>query len=145
MHHATLGAYSLFAPIIIWMIFRTSMKPGPYEMDPGSGLGGFALILQIYSRFFYVIAAASALGAIVAHGYSDFGLTLTFTVAGIEALLFNIVLAFFYEGYLAARYPRNGSAGISNYTVSRYSVVMALAVSAVATFVMAVLVLVLEK
>lgn len=117
-------------PAILWLILRFTMAPGPYEMDSPTGKGTFFPHLVIYSVFYYVLAGISAWGACSAWHYgADWGaLLLLFAMA--YSLIFNIWLAFNFEAYMAGRYRFNKSP----YSLNRYAVTLALAVSALLLF-----------
>jgi hypothetical protein len=138
---------ALILPILLWLILRFTMSPGPYNMDP-CGKGTFFPHLIMYSVFGYVIVALSAIGATwgIARGL-NWHPALVLLFAGIDGLLFAGFLTFFYEGWMAVRYPgiiitingltevkMNGTGeqlGKSNYTLDKYALILSLGVSSV--------------
>lgn len=132
-----LAYFSAILPWILWFPFRLLLPRGPYEFDhgPANTMGSFFALLPHYTRFFYAIGVAGLGGAFYAQ-HSGFGWPAwCLLLAAADALLFNGFLVFFYESYLAARYPRswnfNEPPHPSNYTAGKYAWVMALGFSAV--------------
>jgi hypothetical protein len=115
------------------VILRFTLPAGPYEMDNGSGTakGTFFPLLILYQAFFYVIAGLGLGGAFWNWHYDEnMWPSMFLLAAAFYALVLNALLLFWYEGYLASRYPN----GTSNYTLNRYAVVMALGFSSLALF-----------
>lgn len=122
---------AVILPLALWVLFRLSLPPGPYNMDP-CGKGTFFPHLIAYSVFGYVQAAFSVFGA--AWGISrglEWHPALVLLFAAINALLFVGFLAFFFESYMESNYPYGGQVGKSNYTVGKYALVLALGFSSV--------------
>jgi len=128
---------------IWWAYFRLTSKPGPYEMDHGPIMGTFNTFAHHYLRVSNAIAIASGVGAIWAKASDNGTALIGFIFAVLYALLFNAALIMFFESYCNAVYPvRDGNAMLtaagmrreSNYTVTRYSLVLGLAVCCLSTF-----------
>jgi hypothetical protein len=115
-------------PLILWIIFRLGLPAGPYRMDP-CGKGTFFPHLICYSVFGYFQVLLGIFGATWAYDYSP---TLwpaaMFLLAAINALLFCGFLAFFYEAFMVSMATPPGN---SNYTVGKYSLVLALGFSSI--------------
>lgn len=126
-----LAAAPSFA-LVLFSILRVSLPRGPYEMDHGTIMGTFHLMLTIYQRFFYWIAAVSLIGGAASWYEGNWPALLCLMFSAFYALLFNGLLIYFYERYTANRYPRDGSMGTSNYTLNRYALILALGLSAFA-------------
>lgn len=116
-----------------------------YEMDPGHGTakGTFFSLLILYQFFFYVVAGLAIFGVVYTRSVGDLQPTVAFLASAMCALLFNILLLLFYESYLHSRYPgvvrkENGeydTRGPSNYTESKYLLILALGTSAILTLI----------
>jgi len=117
-------------PCLLWLLLRFTCSPGPYELD-SAGKGTFFPHLIMYSVFFYLLAGLSACGAYLAWFHSaGWGSCFLLFAMG-YALLFNVWLAFNFEMYMQTRYSPNAK---SPYTLNRYAVTLALAVSAILMF-----------
>jgi len=127
-------------PLVLWIIFRFFvLDSATYEMDHGNGTakGTFYPLLIMFSAFFYFVAVL----ALISAAYSKSSL---FLVSAVEALLFNILVLVFYEGYLHVRYLGTRSnqegrlyeeKGPSNYTRSKYALILSLAYSSILTLI----------
>lgn len=125
-------------PLVLWLIFRLTLPAGPYNMDP-CGKGTFFPHLIFYSVFAYAQVLAGIYGATWSYSFvANFWPSAMFLFAAIYAFLFAGVLAFFYEGYMASNYPP-GRVGASNYTVTKYSLVLALGFSSITLLIGAAL------
>jgi hypothetical protein len=118
-------------PAILWCLFRLILPRGPFEMDHGQVMGSFSILMPYWTRLFFYIATVSLICAIIARGWDLNVPALCLLLAFVNALLFNGFLTLNYENYLATRYPRDGSQGVSSYTINKYALVLALGVSAV--------------
>lgn len=123
-------------PLILWLIFRLALPPGPYNMDP-CGKGTFFPHLIFYSVFAYAQVLAGIYGATWSYSFvANFWPSAMFLFAAIYAFLFAGVLAFFYEGYM---HGISTPPGKSNYTVTKYSLVLALGFSSITLLIGAAL------
>lgn len=129
-------------PFILWIIFRISLPSGPFEMDHGNGAakGTFFPILILYSALFYAIAGLGFYGSIWSWRFaSSLWPAALFLLSGIYALLFNGLLVLFYESYMHTKYvgvqiilgQRIERTGPSNYTITKYAMILALGFSSV--------------
>ncbi len=109
-------------PFILWLVFRLSMSPGPYNMDP-CGKGSFFPHLILYSVFGYVLVTLGVFGSTWAFSEGAKPQAGLMLAAAIYALLFAGFLAFFYEAWMHAVTTPPGK---SNYTVGKYALVLAL-------------------
>ncbi len=109
-------------PFLLWCIFRLGLPAGPYRMDP-CGKGTFFPHLIAYSVFGYAQVALGVFGASwgISRGL-EWHPALVLLFAAIDALLFAGFMAFFYEAYMHATTTNPGK---SNYTISRYALVLA--------------------
>ena len=130
---------AIVLPMLLWLLFRFTMSPGPYNMDP-CGKGTFFLHLIMYSVFGYAVVALSVFGACwgTAMGL-DWHPALVLLFAAVCGLLFVGLLSFWYEGYMVQRYPGPELVGPSNYTIGKYAAVLALGFSSVALLIVGAL------
>lgn len=115
-------------PLVLWSFLRITLPTGTFafDFDPRAR-GSFFALLHYYQRFFWITALVGIAGAVYSEGGGPpAGI---FLLAALNAYLFNGLTVFFYESYLHAL---NGPEGKSNYSVGRYSLVLALGFSAVA-------------
>jgi hypothetical protein len=120
-------------PFLLWIIFRLGLPSGAYGMDP-CGKGTFFPHLILYSVFGYIQVLLGIFGATWAYDFSpNLWPAAMFLLAAINALLFCGVLAFFYESFMTDSYPGGLSVNlkISNYTVGKCSLVLALGFSSI--------------
>lgn len=122
-------AFVVALPLILAAIFEFVLPHGPYEFDFDQPHGTFISVLPHFTRFFYAIALLGVVGAML--GWLNDAPMLMLLLSAADALLFNILIVLFYEAYLHVRYPRNGDAPRSNYTLRRYSFILALGTSSV--------------
>jgi len=122
----------LLCPFILWAYFRVSLPNTSFEFDFDTAHATFSLLLDRFvglARTIMAVGFGMALASKYTHASSD---VVYLCLAGaVYGLLFNVYLVLRYESYLHCRYPRNGIPGQSNYTVSRYSLTLALGFSAV--------------
>ncbi len=120
-------------PAILWCLFRLTLPRGPLEFDhgPAGAIGTFFALMPHWTRLFLFIATVSIVSAVILHCQGLGMPALCLLLAFVNALLFNGFLTLNYENYLATRYPRDGSQGVSSYTINKYALVLALGVSAV--------------
>lgn len=124
-------AFHLLAYAGFWVVLSGRV----YEFDHASRYGSFQMVYTAYRGAFWVIFTASLPSIIY---LSDLKLTtpvIFLFFAGIDALLFNLALTFFYESYLHVRYVLSPQAQ-SNYGAWKYAGVLALGYGAVGCFVM---------
>ena len=115
-------------PMLLWLILRFTLSPGPYNMDP-CGKGTFFPHLITYSVFGYAVVALSVFGACwgTAMGL-DWHPAIVLLLAAVCGLLFAGFMAFFYESWMHAVATPPGK---SNYTIGKYAAVLALGFSSV--------------
>jgi hypothetical protein len=130
---------SIALPIILWAAFRSFMKPGPYEMDFSHIHGTFGLIMPWYMKTFSFIAVSGLIGATISWYLRIGKVAVIFLISAILATLFNALIVIFYERYMHIRYPRMNPPvnGVSNYTLTKYSIILSLGISALADFILA--------
>lgn len=123
-------------PLVIFALRYFSMQHPTYEMDPPNSPGMFS---GIYCHYYRVFLFISVIGLLCAVGLAGFVPIISsqlpadcLMAAAIYAFLFNGLLIYFYESYLAVRYVTGGS---SNYTKLRYAIIQALAISSVVLFI----------
>jgi hypothetical protein len=125
--------YALALPALIWIALRLLLPSGPYSVDQGQHKGSFFPLLIMYSVWSYIVAMVSIFGAVFCHDNGMLWSAGVFVAAAVEALLFSGLLVFFYEGYMHSM-----AAGKSNYTVSKYALILSLGISSILTFLAAV-------
>ena len=117
-------------PFFLWIVLRFSMPAGPYNMDP-CGKGTFFPHLILYSVLGYAQVILGVFGATWAFGHSANWPAAILLFAALYAFLFSGLLIFFYERFMAAAYPPIMTPGKSNYTLTRYAMVLSLGFSSV--------------
>jgi len=125
-------------PILLWLLLRFTLPAGPYEMDNGFGSakGTFFPLLILYQAFFYILAGLALYGARWNWEYNqNLWPSLFLFAAAIYALMFNGLLVFYYERYLAHRYPGQSRLAVCNYTIDKYALILSLGISSVMLFV----------
>ena len=122
--------FALGFPLAAWAVLRIAMKDGPYEMDFDTSHGTFIVLMVNYQKVFYAVFGTGLIGAFLSWNAAHADAAILLLLAAGYALLFNFLVVLFYEGYLHSRYPRNGSAGTSTYSLSRYAVIQSLGASA---------------
>lgn len=137
---------SLFLLVVFGFIYG-DLKASAYEMDSGNGTarGSFFPLLILYQVLFYVVAGLGIFGAIYARSSGDWQPSTMLLASAVYAILFNILILFFYEGYLHAKYlgvwgvDESGKLiaklGPSNYTRTKYALILALGASSILTLI----------
>lgn len=114
-------------PFFIWVVLRFAMPAGPYNMDP-CGKGTFFPHLILYSVFGYAQVVLGIFGATWGLGHGADWPAVVLLFAALYAFLFAGLLAFSYEGYMHGMATPPGK---SNYTLTRYAMVLSLGFSSV--------------
>jgi hypothetical protein len=125
-------------PAALWLLFRFILPAGPFEMDNGQGTakGTFFPLLILYQFFFYIVAGLGLYGAYWNWQYdANLWPSLFLFAAALYALMFNGLLVFYYERYLAHRYPGQSRLAVCNYTIDKYALILSLGISSVMLFV----------
>lgn len=119
-------------PVILFAIARVVLPNVRYEFDFSTNQISFTVLLVYIERIANRIFWFGMVGAFAfQHFIGGWGVPVILLGAGIYALLFNMWVLLCYESYLHIRYPRDNSAGTSNYTLNKYSVTLALAASSI--------------
>lgn len=121
--------FNFALPALLWVIFRITLPPGPFEMDHSGQPGTFYALMIAYQRFFYFVAGASIAGAVAARMFERNEPAATLLLAAACAMLFNGLLTLWYESYLHTRGSQSGQ-GKSSYTANKYALILSLGVSA---------------
>lgn len=127
------GEFAVALPLLLWGIFRLTLPRGPYEFDhgPAQAMGTFFALMPHWTRLFLYIATVSIIGAAVTHGQGLGMPALLLLLAFVDAVLFCGFMTLNYENYLAHKFPRDGSPGMSSYTIGKYALSLSLGFSAV--------------
>ena len=121
------GQLAIMLPCVLWLLFRFSMPAGPYNMDP-CGKGTFFPHLILYSVFGYAQVILGVFGATWGFGHGANWPAAVLLFAALDAFLFAGLMAFFYESWMHAMATPPGK---SNYTLTRYAMVLSLGFSSV--------------
>jgi hypothetical protein len=136
----TIALICLPLPFLFWLIFYAELGGRVYEMDHGQKEGS-NLAFVLYRPTFYTIIAVGLIGAIWNAEAKQEWPAIALMGAAIYALLFNAWLAYSYEAYLHAKYPKNlppnvmNYSGPSNYSGWKYAITLSLACSAIFLFI----------
>lgn len=117
-------------PFFIWVILRFVMPAGPYNMDP-CGKGTFFPHLILYSVFGYAQVILGIFGATWGFGHGANWPAAVLLFAALYSFLFVGFLVYFFEAYMHSNYPPTPQVGKSDYTLTRYAMVLSLGFSSV--------------
>jgi len=102
------------------------------DLDINGERGSFLSLFDRYCIVYRWIMILSALGVVAELWHGQKSIAAMFAVAALLSLLFQLVLAYFYEMYLQSKYSAVVTNG--NYTQFRQMVVMTLALLSVVQF-----------
>lgn len=117
-------------PFFIWVILRFAMPAGPYNMDP-CGKGTFFPHLILYSVFGYAQVVLGIFGATWGFGHGANWPAAVLLFAALYAFLFAGLLTYLYERFMTGYATGGPLLAKSNYTLTRYAMVLSLGFSSV--------------
>ena len=132
-------------PVVLWIWFWYRLRSRTYEFDFGGNKASFAILHLPYGRFFYVVFFSALAGSVLSVYLKRFDVGLVLLVAALLALLFNGLLTFYYESYLAHRYSWDpAKSDMSNYTAAKHGLILSLGISSLVLFIFGTLLLFLS-
>ena len=128
-------AISFLLWLILYVATRYQLSFSFYEMDWGDHKGIFQAQYLLY-RWIFSFPLVCGLGGGFVCLYLRWGFIGTLLCcSGIAAFMFLLLLAYFYESYLHARWKFAPQAG-SNYSAHRYALILAFAISSIILFLL---------
>ena len=132
-------------PVVLWFWYWYRLRGRTYEFDFGGNKASFPILHVPYRGFFYVIFFSALAGSVLSVYLKRFDIGLVLLAAALLALLFNGLLTFYYESYLAHRYSWDpAKSDMSNYTAAKYGLILSLGVSSLVLFIFGTLLLFLS-
>jgi len=122
-------------PLALFGVFSMILpSKSVFEFDWGGHKGVFSFLYSAYRAIFGVIFLLGLCGGMFFADQHVTFLAIVLFSAALQAFLFIVLLTFWYESYLHARW-KFATDQQSNYTTMRYAIILALGTSSVLLFV----------